>query len=240
MIAAGANVRAPFGTYRVHRVTAAEVVLQDLERPTAFVVRRADQVADLEVVAAIAIAAAPRARAAAPPAPIGRGALPWRLTLGASPPGAGFCSLLPFGYWAPCLTRSIGEDGKTTAEPHLWWIATWGRDGSLFCPACADARAAIPAAAPIAAPVRMAPEQAADDHPDEITPARQPWGTTRPIWAEPEHRARAAELRERWEERAAILECLGGETRERADHIAYEMLVAELRPELRPAARSAA
>jgi hypothetical protein len=214
VIAIGATVRASFGTYRVHRVTAAEVVLQDLERLSAFVVRRADQLGDLEIVtpAAIAIAAPPPARA--------RGALPWPTTLGASRPGAGFCSLLPGGYWTPCLRRGV-EEGS--AEPHVWYIADWG-DGTMLCDVCY-------AAAYLGTPAHTSPEQVA---PITAPPPPAPYapgvelGPLAPVWTWPAHRHQDGSIRERWSERAAIVEYLAGEERGQAEAIAHEMLVAEL------------
>lgn len=251
----GARVLAPWGsTYRVHRVDGGRVVLADLDRPSAYVIRAVDRLGDLVLeVPRIPVsdspgpthaaagsharpsppsggAAAgnvaelhdgpgriPRAVAAAPhlsPAP--------RLVLGAIPPGQPYSSTLGLPYWAPCLSRAIGEDGAPTADPHAWYArnAASAEDrASWHCPTCRDefagdaegASTAIAAPAPVAAP--------------PAPPLRI--GPPRPIWLRPGLAAEvAAELLEWWHERAAIVEFDGGEPRPVADAIAYELLLA--------------
>jgi hypothetical protein len=157
---------------------------------------------------------------------------PARLTLGAVPPGGLYCSIGETPYWLPCLTRSEVEPG----EPHVYFI-TKGVEATVFCPSCRPARVARAtidtghSRVETAAGATPAPRRASADTsslaPAHLSPSQAPWGDARPVWeclAQTDPR-RAARVREDYEERAAIMEYVGGMPRAQAEWAAYRCVL---------------
>lgn len=126
----GALYTAPWGRYRVHREQGADLVLQDLGAPSAFVVVSLAKLAESYVLAAAAAPApalvpapcTPPAPSWAPPPRV----LDQHITLGAPIPLRP--NSVPVGevYWMPCLRRFAGD-------AHAWFVS----EGSeVLCPAC--------------------------------------------------------------------------------------------------------
>jgi len=159
-----------------------------------------------------------------------------RTTLGAIRPGEGYCSVGAPPYWMPCWSRGVDLDGAAIADTHAWFVTTARGTSAYMTP---EQLAPNPAPAPmdtaraasaIAFMVRALGAWAAR------VPLRAPWGDVQPVWGRLEHRARAAELREWFGERAAIFEYDAGRSRPHAEHLAYAELLEMLHPSPRQTA----
>lgn len=184
--------------------------------------------------------------AAAAPSPIATsGPTTWHpaTTLGAIRPGEGYCSAGAPPYWMPCWSRGVDAAGAAIADTHAWFV-TSARAITVLCPTCHAARGTSAymtpeQVAPTPAPAPMDTARAASAIAFMVRalgrwcaslPIRAPWGDVQPIWGRLAHRARSAELRERFGERAAILEYDAGRSRPYAEHLAYAELLELLNP----------
>jgi hypothetical protein len=129
-------------------------------------------------------------------------------TLGARRPGGSYHSVpdVETWYWRPCLTPAHGE-----ATPHCWFIAS-SRIISLYCPTCRPTRIVVGETFVVRAPAT-------------------PWHPGRPVW---EGARNAADLREWYEERAAIIQYDGKVTRAAAEDQAYRQLLLRIENARRP------
>ncbi len=238
-IEVGCIVAAPTGRYRFTGFQYdGRLNLQDLSKPTAFILRYFNQISDLEVEASptplevtrVHKVTGPTPVPATLPSPPTTGVGPTYLalppvayvpppsTLGASRTGVGLCTHPgeETFYWRPCITTVQGWEGVPwlpTEDSHCWFIGS-NLNISLLCPGCNPHRNRIVDAPSM--PPTMAPR-----------PAPLPWGDGDPIW-DKLGGSRGEAFRAWYEERAAIMEFEGGMPRAAAQENAYKLLLSRM------------